>query len=95
MTNAFLLFVALQAADFVTTALALRLGGAETNPLVSHLMTAGPLGGVLAAKLFSLGIGAICLLLKKHRAIRVTNVAFTAIVAWNVSIVARLLASAA
>lgn len=95
MTNAFLIFIALQVADFGTTALALRLGGGETNPIVGHLIAAAPVGGLLAAKVFSLGIGAICLWLKKHRAIRLSNVAFAGIVVWNVTIVARLLASAA
>jgi hypothetical protein len=90
MKNSFLIFLALQVADFLTTAIVLRLGGAETNPIVRHFMTTGPIQGLLVAKMLALGIGAICVFLRKHRAIRLTNLAFSGIVAWNVTIVARL-----
>ena len=91
MKTSFLIFLALQAADFATTAIVLRLGGAESNPLVRHFMAADPLQGLLAAKLVALAIGAICLVGNKHRALRVTNFAFGGIVAWNVTILTRLL----
>ena len=95
MTNAFLIFIFLQVADFGTTALALRLGGAETNPVVAHFMTAAPITGLFIAKLIALGIGLTCLLFKKYRAINLSNIAFSGIVAWNLTIVARLLALSA
>ena len=91
MKTSFLIFLALQAADLATTMIVLRMGGNETNPLVKHFMTADPYLGLLTAKLVACGIGGICVALGKARAIRVTNLAFSAIIAWNVSIVARLL----
>ena len=90
MKNSFLLFLALQAADFVTTAIVLRLGGAESNPIVWHFMTLDPLGGLLMAKAIALAIGAICLFGKKQRAMYLSNVVFVGVVAWNVTIMLRL-----
>ena len=95
MKKAFYVFVGLQVADFITTLLALRLGGAESNPMVALFMHGGPIAGLLAAKLLALAIGAGCMLFQKRRAIHLTNIAFTAIVTWNVTILARLLAQAA
>jgi hypothetical protein len=37
-----------------------------------------------------LAIGAICLFIKKHRAMQLSNLVFSGIVAWNVTILARL-----
>jgi Domain of unknown function (DUF5658) len=91
MKTTCLLFLVLQVADFVTTAMVLRMGGAETNPIVRHFMTADPLQGLLLAKVLALAIGGICLFGKKYRAMRLTNVAFTGVVAWNVSVMARLM----
>jgi hypothetical protein len=91
MKMSFLVFLALQTADFLTTAIVLRLGGSESNPIVQHFITADALHGLLIAKLVAVAIGAICLISGRHRALRVTNMAFATIVAWNVTIVARLL----
>lgn len=91
MRNSFFIFLALQAADFLTTAVVLHLGGEETNPIVRHFMSTHALGGLLAAKVVAMAIGAICLFGKKHRAMKLSNMAFAAIVTWNVTIVARLL----
>ena len=90
MKSAFLLFLALQVGDFLTTVAALRLGAAESNPVLIHLMTGSPLTGLFLAKLFALAIGAVCVLAKKYRAIRISNVAFSGIVAWNMAILVRL-----
>jgi hypothetical protein len=90
MKNSFLLFLALQAADFATTVIALRLGGAEMNPIVGRFMTTDPMGGLMLAKVIALAIGAICLFGKKQRAMHLSNAAFVAIIAWNMTIVLRL-----
>ena len=84
-------FLALQFADFITTALVLHFGGAETNPIVRHFMTNDPLVGLLVAKGLAIAIGALCLFGGKLRAMQITNVAFGGIIAWNVSILARLM----
>jgi hypothetical protein len=91
MKNTCLLFLTLQLADFVTTALVLHFGGAETNPIVRHFMTTDPLQGLLVAKALAIGIGAIGLFGRKLRAMQIINVAFGAIIAWNMTILARLM----
>jgi len=84
------IFVSLQVADLGTTAAVLRLGGVEENPLVKHLMIFGPLEGLILAKLVTVAIGVGCFLAAKPRALLLANFAFAAIVAWNLSIIARL-----
>jgi hypothetical protein len=90
MKKAFLIFVLLQAADLITTAVALELGGAERNPIVLHLMGVGPVGGVVLAKVISLSIGIGCVLASRPRALQIANVVFAGIVIWNLSIIVRL-----
>ena len=90
MLKALLIFSFLQLADLGTTVAVLRLGGVEENPLVKHLMAFGPVQGLLLAKLLTLAIGVACFLGAKPRALRLANIAFAAIIAWNLSIIARL-----
>jgi len=91
MVKALWVFVFLQAADLGTTMAVLRLGGVEENPLVKLLMAFGPVEGLLLAKLVTLAIGLGCFLSTKPRALRTANFTFAAIVAWNLSIIARLI----
>ena len=90
MRTSFLIFFTLQVADFVTTAIVLRLGGTEMNPIVRHFITSSSMQGLLMAKLFCLALGAACVFLNKVRAMRLSNIAFSGIVAWNVMILAKL-----
>lgn len=84
------LFILLQLMDFATTLTVLGMGGEEKNPIVSHFMTVGPIGGLFLSKLLITGIAVGGSLLGKHRGLRVANIVFVGIVAWNVSIIARL-----
>ena len=90
MLKALLIFSFLQLADLGTTVAVLRLGGVEENPLVKHLMVFGPVEGLVLAKVVTLTIGVACFLSAKPRALRLANFVFAAIIAWNVSIIARL-----
>lgn len=90
MRKAFLIFALLQLADLGTTIAVFRLGGVEENPLIQHLMWSGPVQGVILAKVLALGIGVGCLLAAKHRTLIIANLVFAGIVAWNLSIIARL-----
>lgn len=90
MLKALWVFVSLQVADLGTTMAVLRMGGVEENPLVKHLMVFGPLAGLLIAKLLTVGIGVGCFMATKPRALRMANLVFVAIVAWNLFILARL-----
>jgi hypothetical protein len=90
MLKALLIFSFLQLADLGTTLAVLRLGGVEENPLIKHLMAFGPVEGLILAKLLAVALGLACYLATKPRALRLANFAFVAIVAWNVTIIARL-----
>lgn len=93
--NSLILFLVLQFADFVTTALALHLGGSEQNPLVRQFIGAFGVNGLVLAKTLVILVGTGAALAGKRRAIRWANVVFAAVVAWNVVVVARLAALAA
>ena len=84
------LFILLQIMDFATTLTVLGMGGEEKNPIVAHFMSVGPVGGLFISKLMITGIAVAGYLLGKHRGLRVANIVFMGIVAWNVSIIARL-----
>jgi hypothetical protein len=86
-------YTLLQFADLATTAVTMRLGGVELNPLVHLFMTIGPLAGLLLAKLVAMLAAMGCVFLKKPRPLRCANLVFAAIVAWNLTIIARLLVS--
>ena len=91
MKTTCVLFALLQAADFATTATALRLGGEETNPLVRLFMVGDPMTGLVVAKVCALLIGAACVFGSKFRALRWANIVFVGIVIWNLTILARLI----
>jgi hypothetical protein len=83
-------FILLQIMDLATTLVALALGGQENNPIVAHVMALGPVGGLFLSKLAVTGIAAAGAAMQKNRALRVANVAFSGIVVWNVTVIARL-----
>ena len=85
-----MIFVYLQILDLVSTLTAIKLGGAEKNPLVLHFMALGPVAGLLLSKLVVTGIATGGALLRKYRGLQFANVAFAGIVLWNMTIVARL-----
>ena len=84
-------YTLLQLADLATTTVTLRLGGVEVNPLVHLFMSVGPLVGLLLAKLVAMLAAMGCVFLKKPRPLRCANLVFAGIVAWNLTIIARLL----
>jgi hypothetical protein len=90
MKSPLAIFILLQIMDLATTLIVLALGGQENNPIVAHVMALGPIGGLLISKLAVTGIAIAGVGLQKHRAIRVANLAFTGIVAWNVTVIAKL-----
>ncbi len=90
MPKVFLIFALLQLADLGTTLTVFKLGGGEQNPLVQHLMAVGSIQGVILAKVITLAIGVGLLMAAKYRTLRIANVIFAGIVAWNLSIIARL-----
>ncbi len=90
-TRLVLVFLALQAADVVTTIIALRLGGVEQNSLVSRLMVFGSVEGLIVSKILILLVALFAVRTFRFRALRWSNIAFTGIVLWNISIIVRLM----
>ena len=90
MLKVLLVFIFLQMADLGTTVAVLRLGGVEENPLVKHLMAFGPVTGLILAKLVTVAFGIMCFLTARYHALRIGNFIFVAIVAWNLSVIVRL-----
>jgi hypothetical protein len=85
------LFIGLQIADLLTTVWALKLGGFEENVVVRAFMSVGPYAGLILSKLVLLSIALGFALWKKQATLRYANVVFTAIVAWNLTVIVRLL----
>jgi hypothetical protein len=91
MIKILLVFVVLQAADLATTALTLKLGGAEINPLVHSVMSMNPVVGLIVAKMLAVLIAIGCASLNKAKALQRANLVFGGIIIWNLSVIARLL----
>jgi hypothetical protein len=84
------IFILLQILDIATTLVVLAMGGRETNPIVQHFMTVGPVAGLVISKLTVTAIAAAIVALRRNRGLRLANVAFTGVVAWNFTIIARM-----
>jgi hypothetical protein len=90
MKSPFVVFTILQVMDILTTIAALAMGGAENNPLIAHLMAFGLVRGLVFSKLIVIGLAFAGVWMHKDRGIRLANLVFSAIVIWNVSVIARL-----
>ena len=84
------IFILLQILDMMTTLVVLAMGGRETNPIVQHFMTVGPVAGLIISKLTVTVIAVAVVALRRNRGLRLANLAFTGVVAWNFTIIARL-----
>jgi hypothetical protein len=82
-----IVFIALQTLDFVTTMIVLHMGGNEANPLVSHFMVVGSLQGLLYSKVIALTVGVAAVRARKYRVLRIGNIFFGAVVAWNLFVI--------
>jgi hypothetical protein len=86
-----LIFICLQAADVLTTLVAIALGGSEANILVGRLMHLGVIQGLIFSKVLVLAIATGAVMARKFRVLRVANVVFTGVVLWNVVVIILLL----
>ena len=59
-------FIYLQLLDLLTTLVGFKLGAAEASPFIRMLMHFGPATGVAVSKLVALGLGGLCVYLKKQ-----------------------------
>ena len=82
-----LTFVLLQLGDVITTLIVIANGGAEGNPLVAHFMLIGTLQGLILSKVLVLAAAFWAVRTRRFRVIRWSNIAFAAIVSWNVLVI--------
>jgi len=80
------IFIYLQLLDLLTTLVGFKLGAAEASPFIRMLMHMGPVTGVTLSKLVALGLGGLCVYLKKHRLIRWATYWYGGLVVWNLMI---------
>jgi hypothetical protein len=81
------IFIYLQLLDLLTTLVGFRLGASEASPFIRMLMHAGPATGVFVSKLVALGLGALCVYLKKPHLIRWASYWYGGLVVWNLMII--------
>jgi len=84
-------FVYLQLLDFMTTLLGFRLGAAEASPFIRTLIHFGPAIAVALSKGLALGLGAVCVWLKKDHILGWINYWYAGLVVWNLCILMRAL----
>jgi hypothetical protein len=76
-------FFYLQALDFLTTLIGLKLGISEASPFIRVLLHYGPSVAVTASKIAALILAAACIKLNRPYLLRYVNYWFAAIVVWN------------
>jgi hypothetical protein len=79
-------FIYLQLLDLLTTLVGFKMGAGEASPFIRLLMQAGPATGVAISKLIALGLGALCVYLKKQHLIRWATYWYGALVVWNLMV---------
>jgi hypothetical protein len=85
--NAFIVFLALQALDVLTTMMGLRLGAREGSAFISGLLQFGPLTGLLMSKGLSIILVGAVAAFGRGRLMRVLNPWYAALVTWNLVII--------
>jgi len=76
-------FFYLQALDFLTTLIGLKLGISEASPLIRSLLPYGPSIAVAASKILALALAALCIKLNRSHLLRYVNYWYAATVIWN------------
>jgi hypothetical protein len=81
---AILIFVYLQALDFLTTLVGFRVGASEVSPFIVKLIhVTSPALGVAVSKLVALALGAVCVTLNKSHLVTWINFWYAGLVIWN------------
>ena len=80
-------FIYLQLLDLMSTMVGFKLGLAEASPFVKWMMEGGPVTGVALSKGIAIGLGAVCIALKKRRIILWINFWFALLVVWNLALI--------
>ena len=80
-------FVILQVLDILTTLMGIRMGAHEASIFVGRLMSAGPVAGLLLAKIFAVFLVASAMRLKRPRLVVFLNYWFAAVITWNLAMI--------
>ena len=80
------IFIYLQLLDLLTTLVGFKLGAGEASPFIRMLMRFGPAAGVLASKLVALGIGGLCVYMRKQHLLKWATYWYGGLVVWNLMI---------
>jgi len=83
------IFIYLQLLDLLTTLVGFRLGAVEASPFIRLLMHWGPAAGVILSKVVALGLGGLCVAVKKIYLIRWICYWYAGLVVWNLIIMLR------
>jgi hypothetical protein len=83
------IFVYLQLLDLLTTLVGFRLGAVELSPFIRLLMHWGPAAGVILSKVLALGLGAVCVAVRKTYLIRWISYWYAGLVVWNLMVMLR------
>lgn len=81
------IFIYLQLLDLLTTLVGFKLGASEASPFIRMLMHAGPAAGVAVSKLIAVGLGGLCIYMKKQHLIRWATYWYSALIVWNLMII--------
>jgi hypothetical protein len=81
------IFIYLQLLDILTTLVGFRLGAGEVSPFIRMLMHAGPAAGVILSKVVALGLGALCVKLKRFHVMRWASYWYGGLIVWNLMVV--------
>jgi hypothetical protein len=81
------IFIYLQLLDLLTTLVGFKLGASEASPFIRMLMHAGPATGVAISKLVALGLGGVCVYLKKQHLIKWASYWYGGLVVWNLVVI--------
>ena len=79
-------FIYLQLLDLLTTLVGFKMGAAEASPFIRMLMQAGPATGVILSKVIALGLGGLCIYLRKQHLVRMASYWYSGVVVWNLMI---------
>ena len=80
-------FLLLQLLDVVTTIIGFEVGLSEASPFIRYMMQLGPITGLLASKVVAILLAAFCIASGRYQVIRYVNYWYTALVAWNVTLI--------
>jgi hypothetical protein len=76
-------FFYLQALDFLTTLIGLKLGVTEASPFIRSLLHFGPAFAVAASKIVALALAAVCIRTNRSHLLRYVNFMYAGVVIWN------------